>query len=373
MLDQRTELPGLRRALACAEFLMPMINQQLLAPVLEARAILVQAVRALLRNTRKLNQEVRNLEVLWTTAITVRDGGTRCPLEGLWGDRDDRNPFGEQNPLPGTLSMEEERILQITPEEAMIYLMFLASHFPNTSLPVELLATVYVACAKQGQITGGFSEKVENGIQSELGIGVNIDAETVNVLYTHFGKNFNEITAEPCFNRWRDMLPQSALRLRLTIEQITFSRLTVYKVIEEAAMLFPDFPWPIMNKLLPGELTRFIIAARLIDHNPYYGFKKDIGEAASTRYKNLGWVAKELMIRGADRGTLASYQGWPRNVPNQEILARIIREYLDGKSEVDDLTDTDLHVANNMLELVVPNFVRGQYDEAWRAEEDDDN
>jgi hypothetical protein len=269
--------------------------------------------------------------------------------------------------------MEEDRILEITPDEAMIYLTFLASHYHETTLPVELLATVYVSCAKQGQITGGFSEKIENGIQAELGARVNIDVETVNLLYTHFGKNFDETTAEPACNRWRAMLPDSALRLRLTVEQITFSRLTIYKVIEEAATMFPDFPWPLMNKLLPGELTNFVIAAGLIDHNPYYGFKKDIGAAASTRYKNLGWVAKELMIRGAGKGTLAAYQGWPRNVPNQKRLARIIREYLNGKAEFSILADADMIAANNLLESVVPNFIRGQYDEVWRPEEDEDN
>lgn len=61
--------------------------------------------------------------------------------------------------------------------------------------------------------------------------------------------------------------------------------------------IFPDFPWPNLNKLLPGEIPRFCIAARLIGGNEYYGFKKDLGEAASTRYKFLGWVGKELLVK----------------------------------------------------------------------------
>jgi hypothetical protein len=47
-----------------------------------------------------------------------------------------------------------------------------------------------------------------------------------------------------------------------------------------------DFNWPLMNKLLPGDLTRFAEAVDLINGNPYYGYKKDLGEASSTRYKN---------------------------------------------------------------------------------------
>uniref|UniRef100_A0AAT9JPY5 Nucleocapsid protein n=1 Tax=Nasutitermes takasagoensis chuvirus 1 TaxID=3133479 RepID=A0AAT9JPY5_9VIRU len=372
LLDQKLDLPGLRRALACAEFLMPMINEALIVPEQEAQAILVSSVRALLRNSRKMNQEIRNLAVLWTAATTIQEDENAYPLEGLWDNDDTICPFGPHNPLPDTLDMTEDRLARITPREAMIYLLFLASHYPNTALPVEMLATVYVACAKQGQITGGFSEKIENGVQTELGIRIDIDSETVNLLYTHFGKNFDETTAEPAFNRWQAMLPDSALRLRLTIEQITFSRLTVYKVIEEAVNMFFDFPWPLMNKLLPGELPNYVIAANLIDGNPYYGFRKNIGEAASTRYKNLGWVAKELLIKGAGKGTLANYQGWPRNVPHQERLARIIREYLQGKAEVGAVADADLAVANDLLASVVPNFVRGVYDDVWRPEDEDE-
>ena len=194
-------------------------------------------------------------------------------------------------------------------------------------------------------------------------------------MFTHFGKNFDEQTAEAAFNRWIAMLPESALRLRLTIEQITFSPLTVFKLIEEAIQLFPDFPWPRINKLVPGEMQNFVIAARLIDHNPYYGFRKNIGEAASTRYKNLGWVGKELLIQGAGKGTLRNYQGWPRNVPNQERLSRIIREYLQDKAEAGIVGDGDIAISNQALTSSIPNFIEGTYDGVWRPvvdEADDD-
>jgi hypothetical protein len=52
------------------------------------------------------------------------------------------------------------------------------------------------------------------------------------------------------------MLPEHALRLRLTFKQVEFSRITVYKV-KEAKQTFTDFSWPLLNRLLPGEIQRF--------------------------------------------------------------------------------------------------------------------
>jgi hypothetical protein len=89
-----------------------------------------------------------------------------------------------------------------------------------------------------------------------------------------------------------------------------------------------------MNQLLPRELDKFRIAVDLIDGNPYYGFRKNLGEAASTRYKSLGWVSKELLVKGAGKGTLANYAGWPRIVLNMERVRHIIANYLCRRSEL---------------------------------------
>jgi hypothetical protein len=272
----------------------------------------------------------------------------------------------ERGGTPLAFPPDEARIDRLTPDEAMIYLLFLASHYPNRALPVEFLATVCVSCAKQGQITNAFADKIMRGVEDETGYEIQIDADVVRVLYQHFGKDFTDLTAPLAFNRWTEMLPESALRLRLTIEQITFSRLTVYKVVEEACQTFPDFPWPLMNKLLPGEISRFTIAARLIDGNPYYGFKKNVGEAASTRYKYLGWVAKELLVRGAGKGTLSNYQGWPRTVPNHDRVRQVIDDYLRHRGKEAAFEDTDIQVSHAMLNAVVPNYDAAAIEAIWR-------
>jgi hypothetical protein len=258
-------------------------------------------------------------------------------------------PFGHQNPIPPSLNMDDNRLQQITPQEAMIYLLFLASHFQRQALPIELLATTYVACAKQGQITTVFSEKMRQEVEDELGFDIDIDIDTIRILFQHFGKWFNETTAPIAFKHWKKMLHEHALRLRLIIEQVAFCRITVFKVIKEAMQTFPNFSWPLLNRLMPGEIPRFNIAVQLIQWNEYFGLKKNLGEASSTRYKYLGWVSKELLICGAGKG----YQGWPRTVPNHDCVSRIIQDYLRDKGETEEIDEADVAVCVNLFQRLV--------------------
>jgi hypothetical protein len=356
-------------ALACAEFLMPTINVHLLTDECTSRQILVEAVQALMTNGRRLNQKIRGVNTAWAAAIQSQGDVNDSALANIWGQDPDHCPFGEKNPVPEAIPLTPERAGQITPEEAMTYLIFLAQHYPVRALPVQMLATTYVACAKQGQITLAFLTKIEQGIETELGYQINLNADSVQLLFQHFGKNFDEVTAPIAFSRWQKMLPDSALRLRLTFQQVGYSRLTVFRVIEEAVRLFPDFGWPLISKLLPGDVPNFVIASEMIGNNPYYGFKKNLGEAASTRYRSLGWVAKELMIRGAGRASLTGYAGWPRAIPSMERVRQIIDSYLHRRAEAAIVEEAHIAMANDLLDACIENNDRDAMAAIWRNED----
>jgi hypothetical protein len=222
LLDQAMNIPGLETVLTCAEFLMPLINNRFLTPEIESRRILARAVQALLRNPRRIGQEIRNVAICWGNAVAPQAEAGHYPLADLWGQVAEQSPFAAHGGTPKGFPPEEGRIVTLTPEEAMIYLLFLASHYPNRALPVELLATVYVSCAKQGQISNSFADKITRGVEDETGYEIQIDADVVRVLYQHFGKDFTEVTAPLALNRWNEMLPKSALLLRLTKNEWIF-------------------------------------------------------------------------------------------------------------------------------------------------------
>jgi len=104
--------------------------------------------------------------------------------------------------------------------------------------------------------------------------------------------HIDENNAEEIFNMLDSGLETTSLRLHLTLAQAAHSGLTQFVVIGRAISTFTSFPWAKIEQLT-GEITKYHAAAVLIGGNRYYGFKKDLGAAKPTNYKNLGWVAKE--------------------------------------------------------------------------------
>jgi len=93
-------------------------------------------------------------------------------------------------------------------------------------------------------------------------------------------------------------------------------------VIGRAINTFPTFLWAKIEHIT-GEITKYHAAAILVNGNRYYGFKKDLGAAKSTNYKNLGWVANELLLRCNGEVSLKGYHGWIR-VPTKAAIADIV-------------------------------------------------
>jgi len=126
---------------------------------------------------------------------------------------------------------------------------------------------------------------------------------------------------------------------------------------------FPDFPWPRVFCYLPQEARAFSEAAQQVGGNQYYGYKKDLGCVKSTNYKNLGWVAYRVLVRGCNATTLNGYKGWPRTILYQAELQAIIDAYFDGRgdnlvaparvAEQDVVRDEIMAIVNNAANAAV--------------------
>jgi hypothetical protein len=113
--------PDLDIALCCAEFLMPVINRGLFCDMAESRRILVSSVQALMRNERKLRQELRNIGEARRAAITSEAGDiNQSCIADLWGRMPANCPFGADNPIPADIPFTIEEAARMTPQEAMI-------------------------------------------------------------------------------------------------------------------------------------------------------------------------------------------------------------------------------------------------------------
>lgn len=106
------------------------------------------------------------------------------------------------------------------------------------------------------------------------------------------------------------------MRLRLTIVQAAGSGLTCLILILKAMRIYANFPWWVVAALYGNEMANVETATTAVGDNPYYGFKKDLGAVKSRLYKNIAWVAKELLVRINGETTLNNYKWIPRNQPD---------------------------------------------------------
>jgi hypothetical protein len=153
-------------------------------------------------------------------------------------------------------------------------------------------------------------------------------------LYAAYGGFVDETNAGSVFAYWGSLIPVHAVRLTLTLRQTAYSGLTSLIVIIEAKKLHPAFPWKSILRLLLDEVSCFMYACELVGSNPYYGYKKDMGQAASSYYRSLTWVCKELLIQVSGQAGLKLYAGWIK-VPRYSAALKDLLEKYIASLEVD--------------------------------------
>lgn len=105
-------------------------------------------------------------------------------------------------------------------------------------------------------------------------------------------------TARYLVETWTELMPDHAIRMRTTIQQAAWAGLTTMIVIGRAMILYGTFLWPNITRAFTTEMNSFVTAVERVGNDQYYGFGKNIEVARSTLFKNIGYVAKELLIRG---------------------------------------------------------------------------
>lgn len=132
-------------------------------------------------------------------------------------------------------------------------------------------------------------------------------ADFMEAIWNTYEDSIDETTAGRIFDRWINFVPPNAVRVRLTLRETVCERLTAFITVLRALKYHPRFNWTAIVNTFPDEWSNFITAAALVGNNYYYGYKKDLGVVDSSRYCNLGLVAKELMVKAS--GDIALNKG----------------------------------------------------------------
>lgn len=233
--------------------------------------------------------------------------------------------------VPNRYPPTDAQINDLTPHTSVFMMMYFASYLRATrrQIAVENITLAYCALAKRGQVTDEFCTKIQTSIRDELGITLVLNQPSINALYKSYMSGVNETNAQHVFATLDTLIPDIALRLKLTLQQASGSGMTLYVIIGRAMRIYYDFPWGRVNTLTSGEVINWQAARRHIHDNLYYGFKRDMGAARSTLYKSVGYVARELLVKINGERTLLRYAGLGGNIKNKNALDRLINAYTE--------------------------------------------
>lgn len=160
-----------------------------------------------------------------------------------------------------------------------------------------MLATYLVAVCKKGTATNAFVRKIIRGINDDIGIQIDLDNATIKLVWNVYGTLIPDYKFPGHFEQLLQDILELGLHLRLTVMQTVGAGLTCFTLIKIAITTYTDFPWDSVAQILNPEFGNWLAAAAAINDDPYYGFKSDLWVAKSTLYKNLAWVAAQLLIR----------------------------------------------------------------------------
>lgn len=243
---------------------------------------------------------------------------------------------------------------QATPENAMRILRHLAERAGQAFSigGVSMIVHVYLSILKRGIMSEAVTDKITNRLAADLKItNLRIDTAACRRFFTVFGNLINDVTIQQVNTHWTGLLPIPALRLKSIVTQAAGSGLTALSVTGRAIRIYHDFNWARILEMYTDEWDNFEAAVEAVGNNVWYEFRRDRGPVISTKYKNLSYVAKELLIKVNGESSLRNYAGWTRRAKYQAIVDQLIADYKAAKT-----ANTIYAVA--MPVVALPNRVR---------------
>lgn len=178
------------------------------------------------------------------------------------------------------------------------------------------IANMILSASKRGNLTQDLATKVITGCRTEMsGLVVTVNIMACEKFYSRYCRYITETNAAPLFRRLLTLLPESLTTLRNVVIRSAGNGMTTYLMIIRAMKEYPDFPWAVARSIAAGEFVNLEIAMRTIGNNAYFGYSQNIGAAAASKFKCLGYLSIQLCIEVGCDGPLSNYLGKPESVP----------------------------------------------------------
>lgn len=195
---------------------------------------------------------------------------------------------------------------------------------------ISFTTTVLTALAKKGTIASHAVAKIVAGVKNDYpGTSVTLSALVVKSFFNNFGRYIDENNAQAVFEHYAGILPNNCQRMLITIQQTADSGITVFNIIKRAVTELRDFAyWPLCYTKFGDNFDNFLIAIAAVGNNHYYGFRRDLGLVAAAKFKSLGYLSQQLLIRVSGDQPLDRYAGLRGDIPYHDWIDNVIERYL---------------------------------------------
>ncbi|DAZ90599.1 putative nucleocapsid [Trialeurodes vaporariorum mononega-like virus 2] len=207
--------------------------------------------------------------------------------------------------------------------------LFLNRQNRAINLPTNLYVLCYVALAKRGQVTAQKLAKIATDIEQSTNRRVDVTDIEVGTMFRILERFVDETNAGAIMAGLSGGIGAHSLRLRLTLDQSARGGMTTYWCIMTAFQQYNNFNWGEASRFIPTDFANYRLAFDAVGRNEFYGFKKNLGNAAHTKYKTLGWLAIQMLMKynPAEYGTLQQYRGMTNNPDRRAELQNLIDNF----------------------------------------------
>nr|QKS69556.1 putative nucleoprotein [Erysiphe necator associated negative-stranded RNA virus 4] len=260
--------------------------------------------------------------------------------------------YNNRTGLPGQWPFTAAQIGGLDVTQCYRVLTLLATHSATITRSDELKAVVsyIVALCKMGTFTQGYLDKITNGLQNDLSVEIQLDGEIITRCWNTYGIQIPQAAIRNVFESMLQLIPQYAMRLRLTISQTVGTGLTGFMICVRGMVKNPDFTWELLRRIMPDAFENFSNAVIAVNDDPYYGYNRDLGAAKSTLYKDLVYVCIMLLVTVQGERTLVRYGGRPRSCRQKALVDDMIKQYADRDIGLgEEVEDEERQTINTLI------------------------
>lgn len=217
---------------------------------------------------------------------------------------------------------------------------------------VTMAVNALVAYAKKGTVSDNLVEKLTESLKTSISKTCALNGNDISNFYQQYGRGITEANAAGFFTQIQTMIPGECLPIVTLLNQVAYTGLTAAMVIKDALRKYPTFPWAPLTALFPEEILACTAAINQARANPYIGFKTNLGDIASTKYKNVAWVAKEVLVRYDGQSALRNYGGWAKVPKEKAKLELLFDRFEASRINADELPENLEHLAALLASIV---------------------